>query len=128
VDLLAQNLRDAGETVVIRDLARDDMADAVAEAFRCGRIVLATTTYNTDIFPPMKEYLHWLLERNFQNRIIGLMENGTWAPQAAKVMRGLLESCKDLTILEPAVRITAALNDTSTDQLTQLSEALISAG
>ncbi len=127
VELLAKALREKGENVSVFDLARCDMAQAVAEAFRCGRIVLATTTYNTDIFPPMKEFIHWLLERNFQNRTVGLMENGTWAPQAAKVMRGLLEGSKNVTVLEPAVRITSALNEASTAQLEQLADAICAA-
>lgn len=126
VEFLAEKLEELGcEKVTVTDLARDDMAEAVEDAFRYDRIVLATTTYNTDIFPFMKEFIHHLTERNFQNRTIGLIENGSWAPQAAKVMEAMLSESKNLTILEPKVKIQCALNDNSRAQLTQLAKALM---
>ena len=125
VELLAAELEKAGcEKVSIADLAREDMAEAVEDAFRYDRLVLATTTYNADIFPFMKEFIHHLTERNFQNRTIGLMENGSWAPQAVKVMEKMLGESKELTILEPKVKIQCALGDTSRQQITALAEAL----
>ena len=125
VEFLAAELERLGcEKVSVADLARDDMAEAVEDAFRYDRLVLATTTYNTEIFPFMKEFIHHLTERNYQNRTVGLMENGSWAPQAAKVMEKMLEESKDLTILEPKVKIQCALSDISRAQITQLAEAL----
>ena len=125
VEYLAAELERLGcEKVSVADLARDDMAEAVEDAFRYDRLVLATTTYNTDVFPFMKEYIHHLTERNYQNRTVGLMENGSWAPQAAKVMEKMLAESKDLTILEPKVKVQCALNDASRAQITQLAEAL----
>ena len=125
VEYLAAELERLGcEKVSVADLARDDMAEAVEDAFRYDRLVLATTTYNTDIFPFMKEFIHHLTERNYQNRTVGLMENGSWAPQAAKVMEKMLAESKDLTILEPKVKVQCALNDASRAQITQLAEAL----
>ncbi len=125
VELLAAELESLGcEKVSIADLARDDMAEAVEDAFRYDRLVLATTTYNGDIFPFMKEFIHHLTERNFQNRTIGLMENGSWAPQAAKIMTKMLEECKDITWLEPKVKVQCALSDDSRTQIRQLAEAL----
>ena len=125
VEYLAAELERLGcEKVSVADLARDDMAEAVEDAFRYDRLVLATTTYNTDVFPFMKEFIHHLTERNYQNRTVGLMENGSWAPQAAKVMEKMLAESKDLTILEPKVKVQCALNDASRAQITQLAEAL----
>ena len=123
-ELLAQKLEQKGQTVVLNDLARCDIHEAVEDAFRYGKLVLATSTYNGDIFPFMKEYIHHLTERNFRNRTIGLMENGSWAPVAAKVMVKMLEGCKDLTILEPTVKILSALSDASRAQINALAEAL----
>jgi flavorubredoxin len=100
------------------------MAEAVEDAFRYDRLVLATTTYNTDIFPFMREFIHHLTERNFQNRTVAMIENGSWAPQAVKVMTSMLEGCKDLTFIEPKVKIQSALNDTSREQIHALAEAL----
>ncbi len=122
--LLAQKLEAQGCKVTLHDLARTDMAEAVEDAFRYDRLVLATTTYNGDIFPFMKEFIHHLTERNFQNRTVALMENGTWAPMAAKVMASMLEGCKDLTFAEPKVTILSALNDTSRAQIEALAQAL----
>ncbi|MBR6420933.1 MAG: FprA family A-type flavoprotein [Oscillospiraceae bacterium] len=111
--------------VAVSDLARDDMAEAVEDAFRYGKIILATTTYNNDIFPFIRTFIESLTERNFQNRRIGLIENGTWAPAAAKVMRGLLEGCKNTEILEQAVTIRSALTDENKAQLEALADAIL---
>lgn len=125
VELLAEKLEQLGcEKVTVTDLARDDMAEAVEDAFRYDRLVLATTTYNSDIFPFMREFIHHLTERNYQNRTVALIENGSWAPQAAKVMTKMLEESKDLTLLEPTVRIQSALSDASREQINALAEAL----
>ncbi|MBO4583590.1 MAG: flavin reductase [Clostridia bacterium] len=125
VELLAEKLKAKGcPKVAIHDLARDDMAEAVEDAFRYGRIVLATTTYNADIFPFMREFITHLTERNFQNRTVALIENGSWAPLAAKTMRGMLEGCKNLTFADTTVKITSALNETSKEQLETLAQEL----
>ena len=128
VELLVKKLEEKGcPQVVVHDLARTDMAEAVEDAFRYGKLVLATTTYNADIFPFMKEFIHHLTERNYRNRTIGLMENGTWAPMAAKVMRGMLEGSKNITFTETTVKILSALNDTSAAQVEALATELCSA-
>ena len=125
VELLAAELEKLGcEKVSLADLARDDMAEAVEDAFRYDRLVLATTTYNGDIFPFMREFIHHLTERNYQNRTVGMIENGSWAPQAAKVMTRMLEECQNLTILEPKVKLQCALSDASREQICQLAQAL----
>ena len=125
VQLLVQKLEQKGcPKVVVHDLARTDMAEAVEDAFRYGKLVLATTTYNADIFPFMKEYIHHLTERNFQNRTIGLIENGSWAPLAAKVMRKMFEGSKNLTFTDTTVKILSALNDDSKAQVEALAEEL----
>ncbi len=111
--------------VVVNDLARCDMAEAVEDAFRYGKMVLATTTYNAEIFPFMREFIHHLTERGYQNRTVGLIENGSWAPTAAKVMRGMLEGCKNLTFTDTTVRIVSALNDESEQQLESLAKELL---
>lgn len=121
---LAESLRAKGETVVIYDLNRCDIAQAVADAFRYDRLVLASITYNGDVFPPMKTFLAWLTHRGYQNRTVGLIENGSWTPMAAKVMRGLLEGGKDIAFAEPAVRMQSALDEISLTQLETLSSAL----
>ena len=126
VELLAETLRQKGcPKVVVNDLARCDMAEAVEDAFRYGKLVLATTTYNGDIFPFMKEFIHHLTERNFQNRTIGLMENGSWAPTAAKVMTKMLEGSKNLTFTENNVKILSVLNDASRAQIEALATELM---
>ena len=126
VELLAQTLKEKGcPRVVTCDLAREDMAEAVEDAFRHGKLVLATTTYNNDIFPFMRTFIDHLTERNYQKRVVGLMENGSWAPTAAKVMAGMLEGSKDVTILEPRVTIKSALSDTSREQIAALADALV---
>ncbi len=112
--------------VVINDLARCDMAEAVEDAFRYNKLVLATTTYNADIFPFMKEFINHLTERNYSNRTVAFIENGSWAPMAAKVMAKMLEDSKNLTFAENTVKITSALNAQSADQLKMLAEELTS--
>ena len=125
VELLAQKLKEKGcPKVVLHDLARTDMAQAVADAFRYGKLVLATTTYNADVFPFMKDFINHLTERSYQNRTVALMENGSWAPLAAKVMRTMLGSSKNLTFTDATVRILSALNDDSKAQVEALAEEL----
>ena len=125
VEILADRLREKGcPKVVIADLAREDMAECVEDAFRYGKLVLATTTYNTGVFPYMREFINSLTERNYQNRTIALMENGTWAPMAANTMKAMLENSKDITFTENAVCIRSALNDESLAQIDALAEEL----
>ena len=125
VELLAEKLKANGcSEVVVNDLARTDMAEAVANAFRYGKVVLATTTYNGDIFPFMKEFINHLTERGFKNRTVGLIENGSWAPQAAKTMKTMLDGCKDITYTDTTVKLMSALNDDSASQLDALAEEL----
>ena len=125
-ELLARRLEEKGcKKVVLHDLARADMAEAVEDAFRYGKLVLATTTYNADIFPFMREFIQHLTERGYKNRTIGLMENGSWAPTAAKVMRGMLEGCKGITFTDTAVRIMSALNDENREQIEALAAELV---
>lgn len=112
------------EKVVINDLARCDMAEAVEDAFRYGKIVFATTTYNGDIFPFMREFIHHLTERNFQNKTVAFIENGSWAPTAAKVMKSMLEKSKNLIFADTNVKIMSALNVDSTAQLDALADEL----
>ena len=124
-ELLAQKLTEKGcAKVVLNDLARCDMAEAVEDAFRYGKLVLATTTYNGEIFPFMREFINHLTERGYRNRTIGMMENGSWAPVAAKVMTKMLEGSKNLTIAEPVVKIFSAMNDENRAQIDALAEAL----
>ena len=128
VELLAQQLREKGcPAVKVYDLARDDMAAAVSDAFCYNKLVLATTTYNADIYPFMKEYIHHLTERNFQKRTVALVENGSWAPMAAKVMKEMLANSKDLTYTEASVRLLSALSDDSRAQIAALSDELCKA-
>ncbi len=123
---LAELLKARGcPKVALNDLARCDMPEAVEDTFRYGKVVLATTTYNADIFPFMRTFIDHLTERNWQKKTVGLIENGSWAPMAAKVMKGMLEGCKELTILEPAVKITSALSAESEAQLEALADALM---
>jgi len=122
---MAEALREKGVMVTLHDLTRCDIAEAVEDAFRYDRLVLAAATYNADVFPPMRNFITWLTERGYRSRRIGLIENGSWAPMAAKVMRGLLEGSRDLTILEPVVKIQSALNEDSTAQLLTLADALV---
>ena len=126
VELLAAELEAMGcPKVVVNDLARCDMAEAVEDAFRYGKLVLATTTYNGDVFPFMKEFIHHLTERNYQNRTVGLMENGSWAPVAAKVMMKMLEGSKNLTFTDTTVKIFSALSDESRAQIEKMAEELV---
>ena len=122
--LLADQLHAQGETVVLYDLARCDMAQAVSDAFRYDRLVLASSTYNAGVFPFMQTFIHHLTERGFRNRTVALMESGAWAPMAAKVMRGMLESSKELTFTETAVKITCAPNDATRAQIDALAAEL----
>ena len=125
VETLADKLLKEGcPKVVVHDLARCDIAEAVEDAFRYSKLVLATTTYNADIFPFMREFIHHLTERNFQNRVIGLMENGSWAPLAAKTMKQMLAGCKNLTFAENVMHIKSALNEESAGQLEALAAEL----
>lgn len=125
VQKLAEILKNNGcPKVTVTDLARGDMAEAVEDAFRYNKLVLATTTYNADIFPFMRTFIEHLTERNFQNRTVGFIENGTWAPLAAKTMKSMLEKSKKLTFLEPVVTINSALNEESAEKLKELAEAL----
>ena len=120
VELLAEKLEAKGCKVAVNDLARCDMAEAVEDAFRYSKIVLATTTYNADIFPFMKEFIHHLTERNFSNRTVALVDNGTWAPLAAKVMKGMFAKSKNLSFTDTTVTIKSALNDASMAQIDAL--------
>ena len=125
VRLLEQKLLENGcPKVVVNDLARCDMAEAVEDAFRYGKLVLATTTYNGDVFPHMKEFIHHLTERSYQNRTVGLVENGTWTPTAAKVMTKMLEGSKNLTFAQNSVKILSALSDDSRAQIEALAKEL----
>ena len=125
VELLAQKLEEKGcPKVTVTDLARDDMAEAVEDAFRYGKLVLATTTYNGDIFPFMKEFIHHLTERNYQNRTVAFVENGSWAPVAGKVMAKMLENSKNLTFAQNNVKIFSALSAESAAQIEALAAEL----
>ena len=121
---LAEELRTKGQQVVVMDLARCDMAEAVAQAFRFSKLVLATPTYNGDVFPFTKTFIEHLTERNYQNRTVALMENGSWAPTAARVMRKMFEASKNLTILDETVTVKGSLDDASTAQLHALADAM----
>lgn len=125
-ELLAQKLQEKGcPKVVVADLAREDMAECVEDAFRYGKLVLATTTYNADIFPFMREFIQHLTERNYQNRTVAFIENGTWAPLAAKVMKSMLEGCKNLTFADTTVHIKSALSEENITQLEDLAIELL---
>ena len=125
VELLAEKLRANGaKKVVVNDLAREDMAEVVEDAFRYDKLVLATTTYNADIFPYMKEFINHLTERGYKNRTVALIENGSWAPVAAKVMKAMLSECKNIEFAETVVKIVSALNSDSEAQLDKLANEL----
>ena len=111
--------------VVLSDLAREDFAECIEDAFRYGKIVLASSTYNMGIFSPMDQFLHHLKGKNYQNRKVGIIENGTWAPNAAKCMKEILETMKDIEIIEPVVTIKSTLNNESREKLNELAEKLI---
>ncbi|MBO6053600.1 MAG: flavin reductase, partial [Clostridia bacterium] len=124
-ELMADKLRDKGcPKVVLTDLARSDMAEAVEDAFRYSKLVLATTTYNADIFPFMRQFVEALTERNYQKRTVAIIENGTWAPMAAKVIKGLFEKSKDLTILDPVVTIKSAMTDETKEAIETVASEL----
>ena len=126
VQLLEQELLAKGcPKVSVHDLARDDMAEAVEDSFRYGKLVLATTTYNGDVFPYMKTFIHHLTERNFQNRTVAMMENGSWAPVAGKVMAKMLEGSKNITFTQNNVKILSALSEESKAQIEALAEELV---
>ena len=126
VMLLADELQKLGcPKVVVNDLARCDMAEAVEDAFRYGKIVLATTTYNGEIFPFMREFINHLTERNFANRTVAFIENGSWAPVATRVMKAMLEKCKNLTYTENGVKITSAVNEQNKVQISDLAQELV---
>lgn len=119
---LSEKLGEKGKTAIVMDLARCDMSEAVAQAFRCKKLVLATTTYNAGVFPFMREFIENLTERGFRNRSVGFIENGSWASMAAKVMRGMLADSKDIAFIEPVVSIKCALDEANFEQLEQLAE------
>jgi len=122
---LVEKLKENGAPkVVVYDLARCDMSQAVSDAFRYSKLILATTTYNAEIFPFMREFINHLTERNYSNRTVGMMENGSWSPLAAKVMKGLLEGCKNITYTDTTVRILSSLNEQSTAQLNALANEM----
>ena len=124
--LLAEELTAKGcPKVAFTDLAREDMAEAVEDAFRYGKIVLAAPTYNTGVFPYMRDFIQHLTDRNYQNRTVGIIENGSWAPMSGKVMKGLLEKSKNITFAEPVVTLKSALNDASRAQISALADALL---
>ncbi|MBQ7959641.1 MAG: FprA family A-type flavoprotein [Clostridia bacterium] len=126
VQYLAEKLKEKGcAKVAVNDLARCDMAEAVEDAFRYGKLVLATTTYNNDVFPFMREFINHLTERNFQNKTVGMIENGTWAPNAVKTMCSMLEKSKNITYCENNVKILSAMTDENKAQLDALAEELV---
>lgn len=126
VELLASELKSRGcPKVVVTDLARDDMAEAVEDAFKYGKLVLATTTYNMDIFPYMREFIEHLTERNYQNRTIGIIENGSWAPAAARLIKAKFEKSKNITFAEPIITIVSALTEQNRSDITNLALELL---
>ena len=125
VELLAEKLKTKGcPKVSVADLAREDMAEAVEDAFRYGKLVIASTTYNADVFPFMRTFLEHLVERGYKKRTIGIIENGSWAPMAAKTMKGILEPCKDLKFTNASVKIMSAMNDENKQQIDAMAEEL----
>lgn len=126
VELLAEKLKEKGcPKVVVTDLAREDMAEAVEDAFRYGKIVLASTTYNGDVFPFMKTFIEHLTERNYQNKTIGLIENGSWASMAGKVMTGMFEKSKNITWLETSVKIMSSMDEQNKADIEKMAEELM---
>ena len=124
-ELLAEKLQEKGcPKVVVCDLAREDMAEAVEDAFRYGKLILASATYNADVFPFMKSFIEHLTERNYQKRTIGLIENGSWAPTAARVMAGMFEKSKNITWLEHSVKIMSSLSEENEKELDAMAEEL----
>ena len=126
VELLAEKLKEKGcPKVVVTDLAREDMAEAVEDAFRYGKIVLASTTYNGDVFPFMKTFIEHLTERNYQNKTIGLIENGSWASMAGKVMTGMFEKSRNITWLETSVKIMSSMDEQNKADIEKMAEELM---
>ena len=126
VELLHQKLLEKGcKNVAVFDLARDDMSEAIEDAFKYGKIVLATTTYNGSIFPFMNEFINELVEKNYQNRTIGFIENGSWAPVATKIMKGKLENLKNITFTQNNVKILSALNEQNVSEINALASELV---
>ena len=126
VELLAEKLKEKGcPKVVVTDLAREDMAEAVEDAFRYGKIVLASTTYNGDVYPFMKTFIEHLTERNYQNKTIGLIENGSWASMAGKVMTGMFEKSKNITWLETSVKIMSSMDEQNKADIEKMAEELM---
>lgn len=123
--MLAEELESMGEQVKLSDLARDDWAECVAQAFRYPKLAIASTTYNADIFPAAREFIDRLVERNYQNRVVAFIENGTWAPVSAKLMKERFAKCKNLTFAQTAVKIRSAVNEESAEQIEALAEELI---
>ena len=111
--------------VTITDLAREDMAEAVEDAFRYGKIILAASTYNMSVFPPMRQFLTNLKERNYQKRKIGIIENGTWAPAAGKCMKEILDQMKEIEIVEPTITIKSKMKDGDIEKLEQMANAIL---
>ena len=123
-ELLARKLEERGCRAAISDLARCDMAEAVEDAFRYGKLVLATTTYNADIFPFMREFIDHLTERNYQNRTIGFIENGTWAPAAAKIMKAMFEKSKNINYIDTTVTLRSAMTEENVEAIERMAEEL----
>ena len=122
--MMAEELRKNGKEVIVHDLARCDKAKAVADAFRYDRLVLAGITYNGDLFPCMRSFIEGLTERNYQNRKVAIIENGTWAPMAGKLILGMFEKSKNLTFTETTVSIKSAMNAQNKDEIGKLAEEL----
>ncbi len=128
VELLAEELKNLGcEKVIVNDLARCDMSKAVADAFRYGKLVLATLTYNGDVFPFMRDFIDHLTERSYQNRTIGLIENGSWAPTAAKVMKAKFEKSSNINFVDTVVTVKSALDDTAKESIKKLAQEIYNA-
>jgi flavorubredoxin len=125
VEILKDKLNEKGVKVALFDLARDDMAEAVEDSFKYGKLVLATTTYNGSIFPFMNTFIETLVEHNYQNRTIGFIENGTWAPVATKIMKGKLENLKNITFTENNVKILSSVKEENIAQIEALANELI---
>ena len=126
VKILEEKLKEKGcPKVAVSDLARDDLAECVEDAFRYGKVILATTTYNADIFPFMRTFIQTLSEHGWRGRKVGLMENGSWAPTAAKVMKGLLENCKDTVFTESQVKILSGVTEENIAQIDALAEEIL---
>ena len=125
VDILANKLRSKNiSDISIFDLARCDMSEAIISAFKYKKIILATQTYNSDIFPPMKRFINGLIDRNFQNHTVGIIENGSWAPVAAKIIQGYLEKNKNINILNNIIHIKSSLNQENINQLDLLTDEI----